>query len=167
MPATVITIVNAHLKLADTEAGLTTGVDYQCQVIEASINATPNLVTVPATYCQAESQSAAATGYELALTWLQDWTAPGGGLSGYAYTNDTEEKWFSLSLEDPDTAPPVAKGPVRVVAGAFGGAAGTPLQTSATWPCSSKPVITLPAIAGMAAESDLAASEEEPEAAVA
>lgn len=159
MPATVIVITNAHLKLADTEAGLTTGVDYQCQVTEAAINATPNLQTIPATFCQAEGQAPAATGYELALTWLQDWTAATGGLSGYAYTNDALEKWFSLTLTDSATGPPVATGKVRIVAGSYGGAAGTPLTTTQTWPIQGKPVITLPTAELMAEEE-----EEEPEA---
>lgn len=143
MASVVIVITNAHLKLADTEAGLTTGEDYQCQVVEAAINANPNLQTVPATFCGGETQVPGATGFELALTWLQDWTDSGGGLSGYAYTNDAEEKWFSLSLNDSVT--PLATGQIRIVAGAFGGAAGTPLQTSATWPCMAKPTIAVPA----------------------
>ena len=139
---TVITITNGTLVLADTEAGLDTGEAYECQTSEAAINATPNLQTVPATFCEPESQSPAATGYELALTWLQDWTVPGGGLSNYAFINDTQTKWFRLTLEG--TTDPIAEGQCRVVAGSFGGAAGTPLTTSTVWPLASKPTITVP-----------------------
>lgn len=141
--ATIIVITNGTLKLADDQAGLATGDVYECQVNESAVNATPNLQTVPATLCQAETQVPAATAYELALTWLQDWTAPGGGLSMYAYTNDTLSKWFSLTLDG--GTEPVCEGEVRVVAGSFGGPAGTPLQTTATWPIQGKPVITAPA----------------------
>jgi hypothetical protein len=144
MPApTVITITDGVLKLADTEAGLTTGEAYECQVTEASINASPNLQTVPATWCAPESQSPAATGFELAITWLQDWTAPGGGLSMYAFTNDTQTKWFSMQL-DADVATTVATGETRLVAGSYGGPAGTPLTATATWPLAGKPTITVP-----------------------
>lgn len=144
MPApTVITITDGVVKFADTEAGLTTGEAFECQVTEASINATPNLQTVPATWCAPESQAPAATGFELAITWLQDWTAAGGGLSNYAFINDTATKWFSLAL-DKDDAVTLAKGQVRVVAGAYGGAAGTPLTATATWPLAGKPTITVP-----------------------
>jgi hypothetical protein len=144
MPApTVITITNGVLTLADDEAGLATGIGYECQVTEASINATPNLQTVPATWCAPESQAPAATGFELAVTWLQDWSAPGGGLSNYAFINDTALKWFSLKLDATD-AVTVAEGQVRLVAGAFGGAAGTPLTATATWPLAAKPTITTP-----------------------
>lgn len=157
MPApTVILITDGSLKLADDEAGLALGEAFECQVTEAAINAVPNLTTVPATFCSGEAQAPAATGWALALSWLQDWTAPGGGLSGYAFTNDTVEKWFELKLDKDDTTP-VATGQVRLVAGAFGGAAGTPLPASAEWPLSAKPDITLAApvaAAGTEAEAD-------------
>jgi hypothetical protein len=140
---TVIVITNGTLTLADDEAGLVTGTGFECQVSEAAINATPNLQTVPATFCEPESQSPAATGYELAVTWLQDWTVPGGGLSNYAFINDAQTKWFELTLDG--AATPIATGQVRIVAGSFGGPAGTPLTTSTTWPLASKPEILVPA----------------------
>ena len=156
MPApTVITITNGLVKFADDEAGLDAGLAFECQVTEASINATPNLQTVPATWCAPESQTPAATGYELALTWLQDWTAPGGGLSMWAFENDTETKWFKLQLDKDDDST-VATGQVRVVAGAYGGAAGTPVTATATWPLAAKPTIEVPA-AGPANASGAAA----------
>lgn len=142
---TVITITDGIVKFADTQAGLTSGLAFECQVTEASINATPNLQTVPATWCAPESQSPAATGFELAVTWLQDWTASGGGLSKWAFDNDTATKWFSMLL-DKDLSSTVATGQVRVVAGAYGGAAGTPLTATATWPLAAKPTITTPAV---------------------
>jgi len=141
---TVIVITDGSLVLADDEAGLTTGVGFECQVTEAAINAVPNLETVPATFCSPEAQAPAATGYTLAVAWLQDWTAPGGGLSGYTFTHDTEQKWFELKL-DKDDVSPVATGQVRLVAGAFGGAAGIPLPATAEWPLAGKPDITMPA----------------------
>lgn len=153
MPApTVITITDGVIKFADDEAGLTTGLAFECQVTEASINATPNLQTVPATWCAPESQAPAATGYELAITWLQDWTAPGGGLSMWAFTNDTATKWFSMQL-DRDDLTTVATGQVRVVAGSYGGAAGTPVTATATWPLAAKPSIEVPPVTPLGAQS--------------
>jgi hypothetical protein len=153
---TVIVITDAILKLSDDEAGLTTGTTtYECQVTSAAINATPNLQQVPATFCAPASQVPAATGYELAVTWLQDWTAPGGGLSMYAFDNDTLTKWFSLSLSPTD--PPLAKGQLRMVAGSYGGDAGTPLTATQTWPLVNKPDITAPTVtATMAADEPVA-----------
>jgi len=147
---TVILITDGSLKLADTEAGLDLGEAFECQVTEARIDVTPNLTTVPATFCAGESQAPAASGWVLAVAWLQDWTAPGGGLSGYAFTNDTVEKWFELKLDKDDTDA-VATGQVRLVAGAYGGPAGTPLPASAEWPLAAKPDIPLPAPAVAAA----------------
>ena len=150
MPApTVMIITNAVLMLADDAASLATGEAFECQTTSCAINATPNLQTVPATFCSPASQAPAATGFELAITWLQDWTAADGGLSNYAYLNDTLTKAFSLALEG-DTEP-IATGEVRVVAGAYGGDAGVPLTTTAVWPCVAKPDITVPAAAPLAA----------------
>ena len=144
MPApTVIVVTDAIVKFADDEASLATGAEYQCQVSSAAINASPNLQTVPATFCAPETQAPAATGWELALTWLQDWTVDGGGLSYWAFQNDTLEKAFSISLNQ-DTEP-IATGLCRVVAGSYGGDAGTPLTADAVWPLVAKPTITVAA----------------------
>jgi len=158
---TVIIVTDGTLMLADDEASLATGDAYECQVTSAAINATPNLQEVPATFCAPSSQAPAATGFELALTWLQDWTAPGGGLSYYAYLNDTLTKAFSLTLAG--AVEPIATGSVRVVAGSYGGDAGTPLVTSTTWPCVNKPDITVPAALPLAAEPEPAADTPEAE----
>jgi hypothetical protein len=139
---TVITIKDATVKFWLDGGDETSAVDYKCQVSEASVNATPNLQTVPATFCAPESQVPANTGYELQLNWLQDWTAPGGGLSNFAFVNDAQLAHFALFLEDSNM--PECHGDVWVVAGAFGGVAGVPLQASATWPLLGKPVIEVP-----------------------
>ena len=160
MPPTVILITDGSLKLADTQAGLTSAVAYQCQVTEAAINAVPNLVTIPATFCGAESQTPAATGWTLAMSWLQDWRASAGGLSGYAFTNDTLTKWFELKL-DKDDVTPVASGQVRIVAGAFGAAAGVPALASVEWPLAAKPTITMPALLAADDQADDEAADDE------
>jgi len=156
MARTVIVITDANLKIADTQAGLATAPDFQCQVSSAAVNAAPNSQTVPATFCEGESQVPAATGWELALTWLQDWTLSAAGtppsLSQYAFDHDTELVWFSLSLTDQAT--PLCEGQAYVVAGSYGGDAGVPLTATAVWPCAGKPAVTAPAL--VAAE----ASEE-------
>lgn len=137
-------ITNASLKFADSQAALTTAPDFQCQVNSAAINANANLQTVPATFCAGESQVPAASGYELALTYLQDWTvAAGAGISFYLWDNDAAAKYFSLSLAG-TTGPPLATGQCRIVAGTYGGDAGTPLQADVVLPIQGKPTITKP-----------------------
>jgi hypothetical protein len=165
MPApTIMTITTeGSLVLADDEAGLAAGNTFSCQVTSAAITAVPNLQTTPATFCNPETETPAATGWQLVVSWLQDWTAPEGGLSGYAFDNDTAEKWFELKPSS--DAEPTAVGIVRLVAGAFLGDAGTPLVASATWPLAAKPTITYPpaAIAGAAEEPEAEpAAEPEP-----
>lgn len=157
---TVIIVTNAKLMLGDTLGDVTpgtgTGDAFECQVTSAAINANANLQTVPATFCAPESQAPAATGWELAVTWLQDWTDP-NGLSYYAFANDTLTKFFSLTLNDQVT--PVATGEVRIVAGAYGGDAATPLVATQTWPLVNKPTITPPAASTAVASNEVTAPE--------
>jgi hypothetical protein len=146
MARSVITINNPIFKLSDTEAGLTAGTGYECQLTSAAVTPQPVTNTIPATGCAPATQSPGRTGFQLDLAWLQDWSAPAGGLSGYAYENDTAPKWFSLQLDSAD-AEVIAKGQVYVVAGAYGGTFGDGSAAAATasWPCLDKPDITVPA----------------------
>jgi len=147
---------NPTFKLAATQAGLTSGTAYQCQLTSAVISPQPVFNTIPATGCAPQTQSPGKTGWQLDLAWLQDWTAsPGGGLSGYAFTNDATAQWFELTPE-PTTAPTVkATGQCYVVAGGFGGemGAGVAANTTATWPLLDKPTIVT-AVVLMADEAD-------------
>lgn len=153
---TVITLNSPTFKLADTEAGLSAGDAFECQITSAVITAQPQFNTIPATGCAPSTQSPGRTGYQLELAWLQDWTAPGGGLSGYAYTNDGLPVWFELV---PDTTQPTVKatGQAYVVAGDIGGTFGdgSAAASTATWPCLDKPVVTVPApVAARRAKAD-------------
>ena len=76
----------------------------------------------------------------------------------YAYANDTLSKWFSLTLDG--ATEPIATGQVRIVAGSYGGDAGTPLTATQTWPCVAKPDITVPAASPLTAQT--AAADEQP-----
>jgi hypothetical protein len=149
MPRTVITLNNPIFKLADDELGLTTGDAYECQLTSATITSNPQFNTIPATGCAPSSQSPGRTQFQLDMAWLQDWSASAGGLSGYAYTNDTAKKWFSFTLDSVDAPTVVATGEVYVVAGGYGGTFGdgSAAAATATWPCLDKPAITLPAAA--------------------
>jgi len=77
------------------------------------------------------------TGYELAVTYLQDWTAA-DGLSRYLAANDTNLKWFQMTLDD-DAATVKAEGQARIVAGPMGGAGGAPLTGTVTMPIQGTP----------------------------
>jgi hypothetical protein len=147
---TVITLNNPILKLADDQAGLAASTDvFECQLTSAMITASPVFNTIPATGCAPASQSPGRTGYSLDLAWLQDWTAAGGGLSGYAFANDGLPKWFSFTLDSVGAPTVVATGQVYVVAGGFGGTFGdgSAAATTATWPCVDTPDITPAAVA--------------------
>jgi len=162
-PRTVMNVKDAVVKFADTEAGLSTATEFQCVTTSAAITTSPNLETIPATGCAPETQAPAASSYSLVLAWLQDWSAPGGGLSGYAWTHDTEKKWFSIAPNNPAGAV-VATGEAYVVAGPFLGDFGTTLvATGITFPCDSKPEITFPAGGTLMAEGQAVEEGDEAE----
>lgn len=154
MARTVLRFNNPTLKLADTEAGLSTGTAYECQVTSAVVTANPTFQEIPATGCAPATQSPGQTGYQLDVEWLQDWNAPAGGLSGYAFENDGAPKWIEIV---PDVADPTTKltGQVYIVAGNFGGTFGDGSAgvSTATWPFVDKPVVTTPVAAAAARAS--------------
>jgi len=129
------------LKLATTEAGLTTGVAAECQVNAAMLTPAPVYNTIPSTGCAGASQSPGLTGWSLDLTWLQDWGDP-SGISQFAYANDGLPVWFELvpNKDDPTVG---ATGQAYAAAGGFGGTFGdgSAGQTTATWPCLEAPTI--------------------------
>jgi len=135
----VFQINNAVIKLAATQAGLTAGIDYACQISSAAVVTTANTNTVPMTGCAPASDVPAPSSYALVLTWVQDWQQA-QSLSNYAYTNDTQQVWWSITPNG--LTAPVATGNSYVVSGDFGGDFGIPLTATATWPCLAKPSIT-------------------------
>ena len=128
-----ITIVEGHLKVGTSEAAL---ISQDCQITSAAVNALPNLVTRGASFCAPESQTAAASGWELAVSAFQDWEDP-DGICWFCFEHDTEEIYWELALSDDDDA--IMHGQATLTALSFGGDAGTPLVASATWPCVTKP----------------------------
>ena len=136
---TSITIVSGHLKVGLTAAALDA---FDCQVVTATLTANPKLNTVKATFCSPESEAPAATGYQLDLNFLQDWSDP-DGVCWFAFENDAALVYWELALTDdvaPDDANVTMHGQAYVVALGFGGDAGTPLESAATWPVLGKPI---------------------------
>lgn len=153
MSLTIIPFNNPKLTVADTEAGLATGTAYECQLTTAELIATENMQTVPQTGCAPPSSIPGLPSWTLHLIWLQDWTAPGGGLSGYAKANQGQRKWYSLSIDHVGSPTVVAKGEAWVGAGGYGGQiGGPPLSADVNWPCIAEPDITTPAPAAAMAE---------------
>lgn len=136
------------LKIADTQGALTTGKAFECQVTSAVIKAQPKTSTIPATGCAGESQAPGATGWQLEIDWLQDWTAGAAlSLSSYAMTNDGVAKWVEFV---PDKLVPTTKFQFQcyIVAGDIGGTfgAGEPGVSKAVWYLLNAPTPTIPAL---------------------
>lgn len=136
MAQTVLIIKQATLKFAATEVALDTAPDFTCQVTSAAINANPNMQTVAATFCAPESQAPAATGWELALSVLQDW-GDTAGISDYLFDHDAERSFFLIQPTDPDI--PGMTGECWLVASAYLGDAGTALGADVVLPLLAKP----------------------------
>lgn len=155
MARTILPLNNPILKVADTEAGLTAGTAYECQLTLAAIQPAAQFNTIPATGCAPSVQSPGRTQFTLHLEWLQDWTAAGGGLSGYALENDGQAIWFSYALDSVNDPTVVATGEAYVTPGDYGGTFGDGSAAAATadWPMLDKPSVVTPAAAVATAEA--------------
>jgi hypothetical protein len=156
MPRTVMIYNNPTLRVATDEAGLATGLAAECQVTTARVQASPNYNTIPATGCAGATQSPGLTSYALALSWLQDWSAPGGGLSGFAFENDGQPVWFELVPDAAQATLTKITGEAFCAAGDYGGTFGdgSAADASTTWPCVSKPTPVVPPDTVTAAATD-------------
>lgn len=153
MAQTVLVIKDCSVKFAATSVGVATAPDFTCQVTSLAIIANPNLQTVPATFCQAESQAPGSTGWQMDVTWLQDWDAT-TGMSDFMFDNDAMRMFFEVNPTDP--AIKGMTGECWVVAGNYLGDAGVPLTASATFPLVAKPTKTTTTVT--AAESEFASA---------
>lgn len=159
MPAaSLITITNASLTLKLSSDTVGTGVDYQCQITTASLDPTPNLNPVDATWCAPATQVPAPTSYTLNVTAYQDWGKT-ESLSQFLFDHDTELATFEIDglvVTDAGAVPAVASGEVRLVAGTYGGAAGAPLAFTVALPVQGKPTIApgTPLAAAASSSSD-------------
>ena len=143
----VIQITDSTVKIAvgATEPADWAVVDaYSCQVTEATINAQEQTATVPATYCEGETDIARPSKYTVTLAGLQDWNADADSVSMFLFDNDAAAGWIQIAIPDVTGAGSdiaTATAPVTIRAGQFSGPAGTPLVFSTTLPCSAKPEI--------------------------
>ena len=144
MPRTVIPLTNPIFKVADTEAGLTAGDAYECQLTSAAITASPNFQTIPPTGCAPAAQSPGARRRGRS-------TSPGcrTGRRPVAACRTTPTKTTPRPSGSPSpstrSAPRPSSPPVRPTSppvrygGTFGD--GSPAAATATWPCLDKPTI--------------------------
>jgi hypothetical protein len=145
MARNVLILNNPKVTFADTEAGLTTGDAFECQITSAMLTPQPVYNTIPATGCAGASQSPGRTGWQLDVAWLQDWGSD-PSMSWFAFENDGVLMWYSVTLDSIGMPDQVATGQAYVAAGAYGGTFGdgSAAVATATWPCTDKPDIPAP-----------------------
>lgn len=149
MPRNVIVITNATVELGPTAAATV----FTCQVSQAALTPTANTVDVPATFCAPASQAAAASSWALDLVLLQDW-GDVASASMFLFDNDAQVVDFKVDGIGISGSPMQATGQCTVVAGAFGGEAGIPLEATVSLPILGKPVIAAGTLVTAAAEAD-------------
>lgn len=133
------------IKFADDAASLPTAPEYKCQVTSASVDPTLSYNTTPATGCTGEVQQLKVpVPWVLNLQWLQDWSAPGGGLANYANVNAGAIKYFEYA---PTSDPLLAvTGQVEVAPVGFAGAMGVvSLAGPVAWQIQGQPTFATPA----------------------
>lgn len=156
---TVIRLIDPTLVLADTQAGLTTGTAYECQLTAATLTPTAVTTQIPATGCAPASNVPSKSTWSAVLAWLQDWTDAGGGLSNYAIEHETELVWFKFVLDNAGNPTVAAEGQIYVQASQYGGTfGGPPALATATWPLLGAPTFTVPALTAAAASVDVDAA---------
>jgi len=145
MARSALILNNPKLTLADTQLGLETAPPFECQITTAALNPQPTYQTIPATGCAGATQSPGRTGWQMDVSWLEDWgVAAPGGLSQYTFDHDAQPVWYRFvadSVQYPDL---MAEGQVYLTAGAYGGTFGdgSAALATATWPCVDTPTIT-------------------------
>lgn len=134
------------VKIATTEAGLTTGTAIECQLNSAVLTSVPSTVTIPATGCAGATNAPGTTGWQLDLAWLTDWSAGDDtvSLSRFAFLHDTEAVWVEMTPNPTDATDSVLTGQFFCVSGGYGGTFGdgSAAATTATWPAVDKPAIS-------------------------
>lgn len=139
------------IKFADTLADIGTADEYQCQVTHASVDPTLAYNTTPATGCTGETQQLKVPiPWVLNLAWLQDWSAPGGGLANYANANAGAIKYFEYGPTNDATLK--VTGNVEVAPVGFAGDMGVvSIAGPVAWQVQGQPTFTTPVAAPLAA----------------
>jgi len=142
------------IKFADDLAGIAAAPDYKCQVTHASVDPVLAYNTTPATGCSSEVQQLKVpVAWQLNLTWLQDWTAAGGGLANYANENAGTIKYFEYAPTTDATLK--VTGQVEVAPVGFAGDMGVvSLAGPVAWQVQGQPTFATPVLAAF--EADLA-----------
>lgn len=164
MPQVLLTLDDPVLKIADTSAGLATGVAIECQMSAATVTSTPNLTDVPKTGCYPPTQIVGDPTYSLEVAWIQDWTDP-AGISRMAHAFNGARKWVSFLL-DADDAATVATFEVTIAEGAYGGTFGGLAVATASWPVIGQPTFpTYTPTTGLTADTASSSSPADTDAA--
>lgn len=132
MPQVLLNLNDPVLTIADTLAGLATGVAIECQMSAATLTSSPNLTDVPKTGCYPPTSIVGDPTYALELAWVQDWTDPAGiSRMSHAFNGDTKYVSFLLDADDEATS---VTAQVTVAEGQYGGTFGGLAVATATWP---------------------------------
>lgn len=116
--------------------------EYAAQVIGLTLNSNPQLQNTPATWGVDASQTWTGEQPTLTLRYLQDWSAPAGGLAGFLQANKGKPAFVTAQ---PTTATtPTFKYPVQLVGPNHLGEAGAAMEDTVVLPVTGDPTLTLP-----------------------
>lgn len=118
--------------------------EFSCQVINWQLNPVPNTTQRPGTYCSPPLTKNAASSWQVAFNYLQDWGAT-PSISQFMFDNDGELVYFTFDPTVEDV--PSVAGSFWCVAGAYGGDAGTSWAYSGTCALEGVPTFTAPVAA--------------------
>ncbi len=159
MPQVLVTLNDPVVMIADTEAGLATGVAIECPLTALTLTSTPNLTEVPQTGCYPPTSIVGDPTYALDVAWLQDWPDP-AGVSRMTHAFNGDRKWISFLL-DADDATTEVIAETTIAEGSYGGTFGGLAVSAANWPINGNPTFPVytPAAGLEATEADTEAAE--------
>jgi hypothetical protein len=141
--ATARQIINPNnvgsIKFATSEAGLDAAVEQGFQITSFKVAPKPNLNSAPGTFGAPPVDVPGQTSFNLVVSYLQDWGLDANAFAEFLHNHDGEEYWFRI---DPaDAGVKGMDGKCFIVAGGYGGDAGSNWVETVTFPCSTKPTI--------------------------
>lgn len=112
---------------------------FECVISNFVVSATAQSITIPATYCAAQSTAAQGSSFAVSMTYQQDW-GDTPSLSELLWNNDGELLYFTFTPDEPEAGS--VSGTCYAVAGDYGGEGQGLWVSTGDLPCPSKPTYT-------------------------
>ena len=112
---------------------------FECQISNFTITASPNSIAIPATYCAGPSSASQPSSFAVELSYAQDWGET-NSLSELLFDNDGQTLFYDFKPDDATVGH--WDGELYAVSGDIGSEGQALWVTSNSLPCVAKPTHT-------------------------